>query len=119
MYQTSRVCVGPRSVLNDFVHIWGGGGVEIGADTLIAAHCAITSVTHDASALSRGLLYRETQVISPVVIGANVWIGSNCVILPGVTIGDGAIVAAGAVVTRNVEERTLVAGTPARPIRAL
>ena len=54
---------------------------------------------------------------SPIVIGDNVWIGTNAIILKGVTIGDGAIVAAGSVVTKNVPARTLVAGVPAKIIR--
>ncbi|MBC8076121.1 MAG: hypothetical protein H7Y32_08620 [Chloroflexales bacterium] len=56
---------------------------------------------------------------APVVIGRNVWVGAKATILQGVTIGDGAVVAAGAVVTRDVAAYTLVAGVPARPIRAL
>jgi acetyltransferase-like isoleucine patch superfamily enzyme len=119
IYRASRVSVGARAVLNDFVHIWGGGGVEIGADTMIAAHFTITSVTHDSNALSHGLLYRETTIEKPVKIGANVWVASNAVILPGVTIGDNAIVAAGAVVTRDIPTRPVAAGVPARVIRTM
>jgi acetyltransferase-like isoleucine patch superfamily enzyme len=54
-----------------------------------------------------------------VHIGDNVWIGRSAIILPGVTIGDNAVVAAGAVVTKDVEEATLVAGNPARVVRTL
>ena len=51
------------------------------------------------------------------IIGNDVWIGSNATVLAGVTIGDGAIVAAGAVVTRDVDENTIVGGVPAKYIR--
>jgi acetyltransferase-like isoleucine patch superfamily enzyme len=56
---------------------------------------------------------------APVVIEDDVWLGTNAVVLPGVRVGRGAIVAAGAVVTRDVSPFTVVAGVPARPVRAL
>ena len=54
---------------------------------------------------------------APIVLGRNVWVGSNSTILQGVTIGDGAIIAAGAVVTKDVPANTVVGGVPARHIR--
>lgn len=59
----------------------------------------------------------EKEMTKPVVIGNDVWIGSNCVVLKGVQIGDGAIVASGTVVTKSVPEFTIVAGNPARVIK--
>jgi acetyltransferase-like isoleucine patch superfamily enzyme len=56
---------------------------------------------------------------APVVLGRNVWLGANVTVLPGVTIGDDAVVGAGSVVTRNVPARTVVVGTPARVVRSL
>ena len=56
---------------------------------------------------------------SPIVIGRNVWIGANATVLPGVTVGDDAIIAAGAVVTKNVPEKAVVAGVPARVIKTI
>lgn len=103
--------VGARVSINAFVHIWALGGVTIGDDTLIASHVAITSLTHDP----RAELFSASQQTRPVVIGRNVWIGTHAVILPGVTIGDGAIIGAGAVVTRDVASRAVVVGVPAAP----
>lgn len=97
----------------------GRGTVEIGDDSLIAAHVVITSETHDIDALSKGLLYRQTRQTSRVRIGNNVWIGSGAVVLPGVTIGDNSVVAAGAVVTKNIEANSLAVGVPARTVRSL
>jgi maltose O-acetyltransferase len=119
IYRGSRVRLGSRVVLNDMVHIWGAGGLTVGDDTLVASHVAITTQTHDVDALSHGLLYRETSVARPINIGRNVWIGTGAIILPGITIGDGAIVAAGSVITRDVAEGTLVAGVPAKFVRRL
>jgi tetrahydrodipicolinate N-acetyltransferase len=55
--------------------------------------------------------------IASIVIEDNVWIGNNCIIKKGVTIGKGAVVASGSVVTKDVPERTVVAGMPAKVIR--
>jgi maltose O-acetyltransferase len=120
IYNGRRVSLGNRVTLNDFVHIWGGGGVSIGDDTMIASHSAIVAQTHDVDALRKGLKYRDTYVEpGPVIIGRNVWIGASVVILPNVTIGDGAIVGAGAVVTHDIPPESLAIGVPARVVRRL
>jgi maltose O-acetyltransferase len=119
IYGGRHVALGDRVTINDFVHIWGTGGVVIGDDSMIAAHSAIVTGTHDIEAVRKGYKYRDTMSLRPVVIGKNVWIGTSATILPGVTIGDDAVVAAGAVVTKDVPPRTLVAGVPARSIRLL
>lgn len=125
IYSTARihgarhVTFGDRVTINDFVHIWGNGGLTIGDDSMIAAHSAIVTATHDIDALRHGRKYRDTVLSRPVVIGKNVWVGTSAIILPGVTIGDDAVVAAGAVVTKDVPPRTLVAGVPARTVRLL
>lgn len=110
-----RVSVGKNSSIGDFCHIWGGGGVKIGHDVLIAAHCAISSQTHQIS----GVLYRETIRTAPVVIGNNVWLGTGVTILPGVVIGDNSVIGAGSVVCENVPANTVAAGVPARVLREL
>jgi len=56
---------------------------------------------------------------APIVIGRNVWIGSNAIVLPGVTVGDNAVIAAASVVTKDVPADTVVAGSPARVLRTL
>jgi acetyltransferase-like isoleucine patch superfamily enzyme len=119
IYGNRQVCLGDRVTLNDFVHIWGAGGVAIGSGTIIAAGSVITSQTHDLDALQKGILYRETLVLAPVVIGKNVWIGSGAIVLPGVRIGDNSVIGAGAIVTRDVPNDVLAIGTPARTARRL
>jgi maltose O-acetyltransferase len=114
------VIEGPEAVVLEddvsiasFVHIWGAGGVRVGARTMVGAHAAITSLTHDPDApdMSRSL------VRARVHIGADVWIGSGAVIHPGVTIGDGAVVGSGAVVLEDVPAGAVVVGVPARVTR--
>ncbi|TWU55222.1 putative acetyltransferase [Rubripirellula reticaptiva] len=101
--------------LASYVHIWGGGGVEIGNNVMIGTHSSITSITHDYRSVKP---MTETIVSSPVRIGNDVWIGSNVTVLPGVTINDGAVIGAGAVVTHDVLARTIVVGVPARKLRS-
>ncbi len=87
-----------------------GDRVRIGPEVLV-----LTSGHHFGDHAERaGLVSR-----APVSIGSGVWLGARVIILPGVSIGDGAVVAAGAVVTRPVPADQLVAGVPARPIRDL
>lgn len=107
-----------RLVIGDHTFIGKGSEIDvmesitIGAHTLIAPNVFITDHTHNASA---GLRVDEQGVRSaPVVIGSDAWVGTRAVILLGVTIGDGAIVGAGAVVTKDVPARAIVAGVPAR-----
>ena len=113
------IVIGDGVAIGDFVHIWGGGGVTIGENSLIAANTVLASESHDPDALSRSALYRQSPLSAPIYIGANVWISSGVVVGPGVSIGDNSIVAAGAVVLRDVPANVLVAGIPARLMRAL
>jgi maltose O-acetyltransferase len=105
-----QVEIGDDVSLAGYLHIWGMGGVKIGDRVMIGSHVAITSLTHDPAAP----VMRHATIAKPVVIEDDVWIGTHAVILPGVRIGRGAVVAASAVVTRDVPADTIVAGVPAR-----
>ena len=110
----SSVSLGDNCGINAFVHIWGGGGVEIGNNVMIATHVSITSLTHDYNATDM----RFSQIIrKKVTIKDNVWIGAGAIILPGVTIGQGAVVGAGAVVTKDIPPLAIVIGNPARIVK--
>jgi len=93
-----------------FVHIWGEGGVTIGDNCMIASHTAITSVTHNPASE----LFCSENIMKPVVIGNNVWIGAHSVIFPGVTIGDNTVIGAGSIVNKSVESNAVYAGVPAK-----
>ena len=90
------------------------GGITIGDGVFIAPDVKILTEGHPEEP-SR----RRTLLTKPVVIGDRVWIGAGATILPGVTIGENAIVAAGAVVSRDVEPDTIVGGVPARVLRKI
>ncbi|WP_221410358.1 DapH/DapD/GlmU-related protein [Apibacter muscae] len=62
---------------------------------------------------------RHNVYTKPIYIQQNAWVGAGAIILPGITIGENAIVAAGSIVTKNVADNTIVAGNPAKPIREI
>lgn len=100
------------------VSIYDNAAVYIGDRTLISPDVCICTGTHPVDMRSREEA-QGTSFAMPIVIEADCWIGARVTILPGVRIGRGACVAAGAVVTKDVEPETLVGGTPAKLIKKL
>lgn len=105
------VRLGNRVEINNFSIVNGTGGVDIGDDTLIGPGVRIISYQHQYA--SDTAIRLQPTIAIPIHIGRDCWLGANCVILAGVSIGDGAVVAAGAVVTKDVPPLTIVAGVPA------
>jgi acetyltransferase-like isoleucine patch superfamily enzyme len=102
--------IGEGSVINRDCRLDGRGGLTIGSNTSISPECCLLTLTHDVHDAAFAARARRVD------IGDRVWIGTRAIVLPGVRIGDGAVVGAGSVVTRDVEAYTIVAGNPARPI---
>lgn len=103
----------------DFAHgvlVTTGGGVTIGDRTLIGYGAKILSSNHRIPPVPQRI-FNSGHVDAPVRIGPDVWIGANSTILPGVSVGEGAVVAAGSVVTKNVPAWSIVGGVPAKVIR--
>jgi len=94
------------------------GPVTIGHHVNLAQGITVTALNHNFADITRRI-DQQGVATSPVVIGNDVWIGANAVILPGVTIGSHAVVAAGAVVTKDVPGNCIVAGVPAKIIKRL
>ena len=101
--------------------------ITIGSNVLIASCCHLTTATHPVRLEDRlnpnftpenGQYFALTQAL-PITIEDGCWLGANVVVLPGVTIGRGSVVAAGAVVTKDVPPHTLVAGVPARVVKQI
>ncbi len=107
-----NITIGKNVFFNTGCSFQDRGGITIGDGALIGMNVTIATLNHGFS-----LETRNTTHPSPVVIGKNVWIGSNATILPGVAIGDNSVIAAGAVVTKDVPENTVVAGVPAKVIK--
>jgi len=109
----NSVCIGEYSVLR------GNGGLIIGDETMIAANVSIITRGHPTDLPRRDSSLSPYIIDKKVIIRKNVWIGVGAIILPGVTIGEGAMVAAGSVVCKDVEPKSLVGGVPAKFIRYL
>ena len=109
-----NITLGQRIFINSGCKFQDQGGVVIGDDCLIGHNALLATLNHDLSPSRRADMHP-----APIVIGRNVWIGANATILPGVTIGDNAVVAAASVVTRDVRCDSLVVGSPARVVRSL
>lgn len=109
-----NIHIGRQVFINMGCKFQDQGGIFIDDGTLIGHNVVLATLNH-AMQPER----RSDMLPAPIHIGKRVWIGSNATVLPGVTIGDGAVVAAGAVVTKDVPANTLVGGVPARVIRRI
>lgn len=109
-----NLTVGKRVFINAGCKFQDQGGIVIGDDCLLGHNTVLATLNHDIDPSHRADMHP-----APIIIGRNVWIGANVTVLPGVTIGDDAVVAAGSVVTKAVPARSVVVGSPARVVRSL
>lgn len=114
--------IGENCQFGDNTHIVALKSVHIGKNVLIASKVFISDTSHGSYSAENGTSPMVTPVKRPLIscpvrIGDNVWIGENVVILAGVNIGNGCVIGANSVVTKNIEEGTIACGTPARVIK--
>lgn len=109
-----NITVGKGVFINEGCCFQDQGGIEIGDNALIGQQVVIATLNHDLAPDKRA-----NMIPAPVKIGNNVWIGAHATILAGVTIGDNAVVAAGAVVTKDVPANVVVGGVPAKIIKTI
>lgn len=111
-----KLVIGDDVVLAKDVLITTKGGVEIGDRTMIGYGVKIISANHEVPPIGQPIS-RSGDILEPVIIENDVWIGANSVILPGSRIGQGVVVAAGSVVTKNLLSHGIYGGVPARLIK--
>jgi len=107
-----NIHIGENVFINACCHFQDHGGVTLGDGCQIGHNVVFATLNHGIEPENRRFTYP-----APIVLGRNVWVGSNSTILQGVTIGDNSVVAAGAVVTKDVPADTIVGGVPARVIK--
>lgn len=128
--QGGDISIGEWCFIGEGTRIWSSGTIQIGDRVLVSHNVNLfDSLTHPLNARLRHAQFKAIVLLGhprsidlgerPVVVGNDVWIGANACVLRGVTIGEGAIVGAGSVVTHDIPPFTLVAGNPARVIREL
>jgi acetyltransferase-like isoleucine patch superfamily enzyme len=110
----ARVIVGEYTFLGTGVQLDVMKEVSIGSHTLIAPNCFITDHNHGIARHQR--IDEQKCVVKPVSIGDDVWLGANAIVLPGVKIGNGAAIGAGAVVTHDIPAYAIFVGVPAKQI---
>jgi acetyltransferase-like isoleucine patch superfamily enzyme len=109
-----NITVGKNVFINACCHFQDQGGITLGDNCLVGHNVVFATLNHGFAPEER-----QSMLPAPIVVGRNVWIGSNSTILQGVTIGDNSIIAAGSVVTKDVLANAIVAGVPARFIRSI
>jgi acetyltransferase-like isoleucine patch superfamily enzyme len=113
---SSRLTIGADCFINDGCRFDTTGSIVIADDVYVAHDVAFITSSHEIGPPARRAY---GSVAAPVAIGRGTWIGARAIVLPGVAVGGGVIVAAGSVVTKSVENDVMVAGVPARVIRRL
>jgi len=103
-----KITIGNNCIIGFYCRLDGRGGLKIGENVNISSYTILESGSHDFITFS--------AKFSPITISDNVWVGTRSTILQGVTVGEGAIIAAGSVVTRDVNPFEIVAGVPAAKI---
>lgn len=114
--QSNRFTVGCNCGVNTGTYINAKGGISFGDNVLIGSNVTISSGKHPIEGKEPPVFQRPTEPL-PIVIEDDVWIGSNAVIMPGVTLKKGTVVGAGAIVTKDTKEYSVVVGVPAKVIR--
>ncbi|MCM1136039.1 MAG: sugar O-acetyltransferase [Clostridium sp.] len=109
-----NITIGKDVFINSGCHFQDQAGITIGDGALIGHNVTLATINHDLNPANN-----RRNHYAPIHIGNHVWIGSNVTVLPGVTIGDWAVVAAGAVVTKDVPPLTVAGGVPARVLKKI
>lgn len=110
------ISIGNNSAIGAFNYFDGNGGIKVGDDVRFGPHCAVYSANHTFEDVDHCIASQPLDY-AKVIIENDVWVGSHSVILAGVSIGRGAVISAGSIVTKDVEAYCVVAGVPSKVIK--
>lgn len=116
LVETNKIIVGKNWGVNSGTYINGKGGIIIGNNVLIGSNVTISSGKHPIEGIEPSIFQRPTLPMQ-IIIEDDVWIGAGAVIMPGIVLRKGTVVGANAVVTKDTQEYSVMAGVPARCIR--
>lgn len=111
IYDPANLSIGNMSCIGPYVEIYCKDRVEIGDNSVISQRAYVCTASHDVQSSVMALTTK------PIYIGNDVWVASRAIILPGADLGDGSVVAAGAVVSKSVSAWTIVGGNPAKELK--
>ena len=116
--EKGRLKIGNNTSIGEFNNIRAAGGsIVIGNNCLISQFVTIVASNHNIERGKNINVQGWGEKKTGVVIGNDVWIGANCVILPGVEIGNGCVVAAGSIVTKSIPENSIIMGAPGKVVK--
>lgn len=108
--------IGDHTFINHNAYFMDGAPITVGSFCFIGPNCGLYTASHPLNASQRNQGYEKA---SPITIGKNVWIGGDVTILPGVTIGDGSVIGAKSVVTKDIPPGVFAVGNPCRVLRSI
>lgn len=111
-----NIKLGKYVFINANCYLMDGGGIEIGDHCFIGPYCGFYTAAHPLQYKYRN---QGLEKALPIKVGDNCWFGANVSVMPGVTIGSGCVIAAGAVVTKDIPDNSVAAGVPAKVVRTI
>lgn len=112
----NKIILGKNVFINSNCYFMDGAKISIGDNVFIGPSCGFYTANHPLDYQTRN---QGVEQALPISIGNNVWLGSNVIVLPGVKIGDGCVIGAGSVVTKDIEANSVAAGIPCNVIRKI
>ena len=108
----AMISIGDWTTIGYHVFLFASAGITIGESCLIAPFCYLVDANHGIE--GHGLIREQPLTAAPIVIKDGAWLGARVTVLPGVTIGQGAVIGAGSVVTKDIPDFAIAAGSPAQ-----